>query len=126
MYKFGQLPYEYKPRGKCPPKVESIEQGPPASLNQAKQESQAYRSLTSLTPPPEIGFQFPSLLPRNFPPVCSCYVDYRIGTACPMKTFPASPIIFPHSCGYAFNMFNHAPPSPPRAIPVPVITSTHS
>ncbi|KAK3700684.1 hypothetical protein QZH41_004688 [Actinostola sp. cb2023] len=56
VYKFGELPYEYKPRAKCLPKQE-IEPLPlPSAVpDDIKHESQAFLTLTSLTPPPDIG-----------------------------------------------------------------------
>lgn len=105
---------------------QEIEQRPvPVSIDTVKHESQAFLPLTSLTPPPEVGYQFTGLLPTIVPPICSCCVDYRLGPTSPFRTFPASPLIFPNNCRYTYNMFNNVPPSPLRAIPVPVITSTY-
>ncbi|XP_001637424.2 transcriptional regulator ERG homolog [Nematostella vectensis] len=124
VYKFGKLPYEFKPRNmKFQVDAEEPKEKSPTkpSFRHPVTES-AFLSLTSLTPPPETGYQFglPSPVAR---PVCTCYDC--INTCIARTVHVASPLIYPTSG----TVFSYAPlpvKSIRRSIPVSVITSTKS
>ncbi|XP_031571232.1 ETS translocation variant 4-like isoform X2 [Actinia tenebrosa] len=129
VYKFGQLPYEFKPRiNRLKAKTESTSRVP--FQETLKAESPAFLPLTSLTPPPEAGYSYP-VLPNLTRPICNCCYDNRF-SPCTVGKLQGSPLIFPSiSNGYTlpFTTVSHLQPhisSPPRAIPVSVITSTRS
>lgn len=124
VYKFGKLPYEFKPRiNRVKAKTERTQVPFQETL---KAESPAFLPVTSLTPPPETGYPYP-MLPTLTRPLWNCCYDYRF-SPCTARKLHGSPLIFPNTCGYtAFSTFSQLQPrvpSPPKAIPVSVITST--